>query len=71
MWAVAAAVFAVVALSTLSLSAVMTALAFSSVAVAIGFAVRAMTYNSMVFPRLHEQWEHSCMCNRCGTVFVE
>jgi hypothetical protein len=71
MWVVAAAVFAVVALSTLSRSSVMTALGFSSVAVAIGFAARAMTYNSMVFPRLHEQWEHSCMCNRCGTVFVE
>ena len=70
-WVVAAVVFAVVALSTLALSAVLTALAFSSVAVAIGFAARAMTYNSMVFPRLHEQWEHSCMCNRCGTVFIE
>jgi hypothetical protein len=71
MWVAVAAVFAVVALTTLSRSAVMTAVAFSSAAVAIGFAARAMTYNSMVFPRLHEQWEHSCMCNRCGTVFVE
>jgi hypothetical protein len=70
-WAVAAAVFAVVALSTLPLSAVMTTLAFSSVAVATGFAARAMTYNSMVFPRLHEQWEHSRMCSRCGTVFID
>ena len=71
MWVAAAAVFAVIALSTLSRSAVMTAVAFSSVAVAIGFAARAMTYNSMVFPRLHQQWAHSCMCTRCGTVFVE
>jgi hypothetical protein len=71
MWVVAAVVFAVVALSTLSRSEAMTAIAFSSVAVAIGFAARATTYNSMVFPRLYEQWEHSCMCNRCGTVFLE
>ena len=71
MWVVAAAVFAVVALWSLLRSAVMTAVAFSSVAVAIGCAARAMTYNSLVFPRLHEQWERSCMCNRCGTVFME
>ena len=40
------------------------------VAVAIGFAARAMTYNSMVYPRLFDQWERSSMCNRCGNVFV-
>ena len=71
MWAMAAAVFLVVALATLWSSRVMTTMAFGSLAVAIGFAARAVTYNSMVFPRLHEQWEHSSMCNRCGTVFVE
>ena len=71
MWVVAAVVFAILALSTFSRSATMTAVAFSSVAVAIGFAARAMTYNNRVFPRLHQQWAHSCMCNRCGTVFAE
>jgi len=71
MWAAAAAVFAIVAVLSLSSSAVMTAMGFTSVAVAIGFAARAMTYNSMVFPRLYEQWEHSFMCTRCGSVFVE
>jgi len=71
MWATAAAGFLVVALITLSISRLMTIMSFSSVAVAIGFAARAMTYNSMVFPRLREQWERSSMCNRCGTVFVE
>lgn len=71
LWVGAAMVFAIVAFSTLSRSLAMATLAFSSAAVAIGFAARAMTYNRMVFPRLHEQWERSCMCNRCGTVFVE
>jgi len=36
----------------------------------VAAAVFAMTYNSMLFPRLHEQWEHSCICNRCGAVFL-
>ena len=71
MWATAAAAFLIVALGALPSSRLMTTIAFGSVAVAIGFAARAMTYNSMVFPRLHEQWERSSMCNRCGTVFVE
>lgn len=71
MWAMAAAVFLFVALATLWSSRVMTIMGFGSLAVAIGFAARAMTYNSLVFPRLHDQWEHSSMCNRCGTVFVE
>jgi hypothetical protein len=71
MWVGAAAVFAIVAFTTLSRSPAMTTLAFTSVAVAIGFAAHAMTYNNLVFPRLHEQWERSCMCNRCGTVFVD
>jgi hypothetical protein len=70
MWAAAAAVFAILAVLSLSSSAVMTAMAFGSVAVAIGFATRAMTYNSLVFPRLYEQWAHSFMCARCGRVFV-
>ena len=39
--------------------------------IAIGFVARAMTYNSIVYPRLHDQRDHSTMCNRCGTVFVE
>jgi hypothetical protein len=71
MWAAASAIFAIVAVLSLSRSPLFTTVAFASVAVAIGFAARAMTYNSMVFPRLHEQWERSFMCNRCGSVFVE
>ena len=70
MWAAAAAVFAIIAVLFLSSSPVMTTMAFGSVAVAIGFATRATTYNSMVFPRLYEQWARSFMCARCGSVFM-
>ena len=46
------------------------AAALLDVAVAIGFAVRAATYNTLVYPRLYEQWERSSRCDRCGNVFV-
>jgi hypothetical protein len=71
MWVVAAFMFVIVAVAMLWSSRAMTAMAFLFLAIAIGFAVRAMTYNSMVFPRLHDQWERSFMCNRCGNIFVE
>ena len=71
MWAGAATVFAVVAVASLTKSEVLAMLAFGSVAIAIGFAAHAMTYNRLVFPRLYEQWAHSFMCNRCGSVFSE
>jgi hypothetical protein len=69
MWVVGCAVFVIVAVAMLWSSRAMTAMAFLCLAVAIGFAVRAMTYNSLVLPRLHDQWERSFMCNRCGSVF--
>jgi cytochrome c biogenesis protein CcdA len=70
MWAGAVIVFVTVAILTSSISTTMTTTALVAVAIAIGFAVRAMTYNSLVYPRLYEQWERSSMCNRCGNVFV-
>lgn len=70
MWAGAVVAFAGVAILTWSTSTPMTTVALGAVAVAIGFAARAMTYNSMVYPRLFDQWERSSMCNRCGNVFV-
>jgi predicted lysophospholipase L1 biosynthesis ABC-type transport system permease subunit len=69
-WAGAILIFVTAAILARAVSgAVMTA-ALLDVAVAIGFAVRAATYNTLVYPRLYEQWERSSRCDRCGNVFV-
>lgn len=69
-WAAAVVVFVTAAILARSVSATLTTAALVGVAVALGLAVRATTYNSMVYPRLYDQWEHSSMCNRCGSIFV-
>lgn len=69
-WAVAVLVLALMAIVTRSISTAVTTAELIGVAVAVGAAAWAMTYNSLVYPRLFEQWERSSMCNRCGNVFV-
>ena len=39
-------------------------------AMSVRFALQAKAYNGLKFPELHQRWERSFMCNRCGEVFT-
>ena len=69
-WTVAGIVLAMMAIVTRTISTPVTTAELIGVAVAVGAAVQAITYNRLVYPRLAEQWERSSMCTRCGSVFV-
>ena len=70
-WRILAGVAVIVALASLRRPGLGTLLAFIVAALAVGIALRASRYNSVVYPELSDLWARSFMCGRCGEVFAE
>ena len=68
-WRILAGSAVVVAIVSLRRPGLGTSLAFIVAALAVGIALRASRYNSMVYPGLRDLWARSFMCGRCGEVF--
>jgi len=70
-WRVLAGTAVVVALVSLRQPGLGTVIALVVAGLAVGVALHASRYNSMVYPGLRDLWARSFMCGRCGEVFSE
>jgi hypothetical protein len=71
LWSFAAVIAGVIGFATATMPDARTIVAFGILGLALFSAVQARRYNRDTFPRLHTQWAHSLMCQRCGNVFEE
>lgn len=69
-WGTLGVVCGFVGLGSLSSPGLGTLIWIALAVVAARFALQAKKYNAEVYPGLHQRWEQSFMCNRCGEVFA-
>ena len=70
LWALLAAGSAIVVVMASATGGVGTVVVSAVGLLAAVFAVRAARYNATEYPKLHQLWEQSHMCTRCGDVFT-
>ncbi|MEO8199670.1 MAG: hypothetical protein ABI679_04030 [Gemmatimonadota bacterium] len=70
LWGFTAIIMGFAALSNLSHPGFGTLVCIGVAALAVRFTLRGRQYNAEVYPGLHQTWEESFMCNRCGEKFV-
>lgn len=71
LWAMSAGLFGVLTIGNIvSGPGFGTLIILGITAASVRFAMQAKLYNATAFPELHQRWERSFMCNRCGEVFA-
>jgi len=70
LWSISAGMFGFFSLAGLAHPGVGTLVTIAITAASVRFALQAKAFNALKFPELHQRWERSFMCNRCGEVFT-